>query len=288
MESRNLHLFCASLSLFARYIDDGFGIWSGPEHSLRAFIAQLYAGSGLNTTIVISRDSMIFLDMEVFRSGGSLLTRCYQKPSNAYLYLPYSSAHPPHVWHAFLRGELIRYVKRCSRARDFLTMKLLFYTRLLRRGYPVAVIRKSFATVSFESRSAFLVVKPSIDSCSAAHRIPLVLTYSKQLVDTGVDSLFRDSLPMLMRLKHFRTADFKVCWRAAPKLGASLVTYRFPKTQEAVGVESADSDFLTSNSCSESQAGFHLSFALSQPGAGAGSTQPASAARIFLSSQPAA
>ena len=78
---------------------------------------------------------------------------------------------------------------------------------------------------------------------------------------------------MLMRLQHFRTADFKVCWRAAPKLGASLVTYRFPKTQEAVGVESADSDFLTSNSCSESQAGFHLSFALSQPGAGAGSTQ---------------
>jgi hypothetical protein len=134
---------------------------------------------------------MIFLDMEVFRVANSLLTRCYQKPSNAYLYLPFSSAHPPHVWHAFLRGELIRYVKRCSRLHDFVIMKLLFYTRLLRRGYPVSVIRKSFATVSFDMRSSFL--EPKVPSAlSTTQRIPLVLTYSKQLVDAGIDTIFRD------------------------------------------------------------------------------------------------
>ena len=289
LESRNLHLFCASLTLFTRYIDDGFGVWSGSEDTLRAFINQLYTGSGLNITIEISRQSMIFLDMEIFRVADSLLTKCYQKPSNAYLYLPFSSAHPPHVWHAFLRGELIRYVKRCSRRHDFIIMKLLFYTRLLRRGYPVKVIRKSFATVSFESRAAFLVVKPPADLAgSQCQRIPLVLTYSKQLTDLGIDSVFRESLPMLKRHTHFRNVDYAVCWRAAPKLGASLVTYRFPK-KGTVGAESvdADSSFLTANSSPGSQSGFHLSFALSQPGAASGANEPAGAARTFLSQRTA-
>ena len=42
LESRNLRLYSANLSLFARYIDDGFGLWAGSMLSLRAFIAQLY------------------------------------------------------------------------------------------------------------------------------------------------------------------------------------------------------------------------------------------------------
>jgi hypothetical protein len=41
LESRNLRLYSANLSLFARYIDDGFGLWAGSMLSLRAFIAQL-------------------------------------------------------------------------------------------------------------------------------------------------------------------------------------------------------------------------------------------------------
>ena len=148
-------------------------------------------------------------------------------------------------------------------------MKLLFYTRLLRRGYPVKVIRKSFATVSFDTRDDFLI--PKAPPSTPLQRLPLVLTYSKQIVDAGIDSIFREALPLLQRHAHFRSADFQVCWRAAPKLGASLVTYRFPK-QGAVGVGPADfdSDFLHANSSSAAQSGFHLSLSMSQPGAASG------------------
>ena len=235
LETRNLHLFSANLLLLRRYIDDGFGLWVGSQTQLRDFIAQLYLDSGLRITTVIDLSSMIFLDMVVFKSDNfnsshRLDFRCYQKPTNAYLYLPYTSAHPPHVWHAFIRGELIRYVKRCSRLRDFVLMKLRFWIRLLNRGYPHAVLRKSFATVSFDSRNEFLLPRaPAQYAPTRETLIPLVLTYSRQLVDNNIHALSTRNLTFLTDHPHFRNVKFKTCWRAAPKIGAGIVTFRYPK-----------------------------------------------------------
>jgi hypothetical protein len=100
LESRHVNLCIADLLFFKRYIDDGFGLWLGTIACLRALLLKLYEGSSLNITTEFDPSSMIFLDMIVFkhddfRATGKLDFRCYQKPTNAYLYLPYTSAHPP-------------------------------------------------------------------------------------------------------------------------------------------------------------------------------------------------
>ena len=227
LESRNLRLYIANLSFFKRYIDDGFGVWLGSLALLRIFLNQLYEGSGLNITIEIDSSSMIFLDMIVFKHSdfritGQLDFRCYQKPTNAYLYLPYTSAHPPHVWHAFIKGELMRYVKRCSRISDFAIMKMRFWIRLLNRGYPHAVLRKSFSSVSFHARSSYLLEKlptptPSLSSSSSrSQTLPLVLTYSKQLVDNNLHTLFSNNLRLLTHHPHFSAVRIKINAGALP------------------------------------------------------------------------
>ena len=181
---------------------------------------------------MFSTSNAIMLDMLVFRQGASLLTKCYQKPLNAYLYLPYNSEHPRHIWFAVIRGELIRYAKRCSLFADFQTMKSLFALRLRRRGYPSKVIRAAYKTVTYSNRAVFLQIKPPADT--TARVTPFVLTYSAVVFNMGLHRLFYQNLKWLLRLPHFQGAKFIVAWRAPPKLAQALVTYQHPRTTPAL------------------------------------------------------
>jgi len=215
-----------SLRYLRRYIDDGFGIWRGELATLLTLLHSLYHGSGLRITVNTSTKSIIVLDMELFVDDGSILTKCYQKPACNYLYLPYSSDHPSHVWHAFLRGEAIRYVKRCSRRADYDNMITLFVARLQNRGYPQRVIQRSLATVNFKERHSYLTLKPPSDS---QRQLPFVLTYRRSVFDAEIHNLFRENLKWIDHLPHFKAANFFISWRAGTKLGQELITYRFPK-----------------------------------------------------------
>ena len=206
MEERQLSVNLAGLIFFTRYIDDGFGVWSGTEATLRTLLSRLYEGSGLKITLEISTEFVVFLDMTVFVDAHRLVTKCYQKPSNAYLYLPYSSEHPAHVWHAFLRGELIRYVKRCTFFSDYNDMVSLFAGRLRRRGYPQRAMRASFKTVSWALRESYLAIKPKSDV--RPNLMTFVTTYSKRLYDSAVPHAFKENLELLRKLPHFRDVQF--------------------------------------------------------------------------------
>ena len=202
-------------------------MWSGTEAALRSLLSRLYEGSGLKITLEISTEFVVFLDMTVFVDAHRLVTKCYQKPSNAYLYLPYSSEHPAHVWHAFLRGELIRYVKRCTFFSDYNDMVSLFAGRLRRRGYPQRAMRASFKTVSWALRESYLAIKPKSDV--RPNLMTFVTTYSKRLYDSAVPHAFKENLELLRKLPHFRDVQFIMSWRTTQKLSQELVTYKFPK-----------------------------------------------------------
>ena len=115
-------------------------------------------------------------------------------------------------------------------------MKIRFWIRLLNRGYPHAILRKSFSTVSFHSRDDYLLKNPTPLPVAPSARkqiIPLVLTYSRQLVDNNIHTLFSNNLRLLTPHAHFSALRINKCWRAAPKLGASLVTFNFPKAGQS-------------------------------------------------------
>ena len=77
---------------------------------------------------------------------------CFQKAVNRYLYLPFSTATPRHVLSGFIKGELIRYIKRSSQQIGFFKMKTIFWLRLRARGYSVAFLRLAFAAAPCVAR----------------------------------------------------------------------------------------------------------------------------------------
>ena len=63
---------------------------------------------------------------------------------NLYQYLHWDSNHSRKIYFAIIKGEIIRYLRICSRRVDFEVMKKLFSERLKRRGFPVNVVRDAF------------------------------------------------------------------------------------------------------------------------------------------------
>jgi len=80
----------------------------------------------------------------------------YQKPHNRYLYIPYQSHHRPHVFRAFIRGELIRYAVTNTKEVSFAAMCAVFHQRLVSRGYPADFLQSVFASVSHADRQQYL------------------------------------------------------------------------------------------------------------------------------------
>ncbi|KAJ7453440.1 hypothetical protein FB451DRAFT_940068, partial [Mycena latifolia] len=60
----------------------------------------------------------------------------YQKALNTYLYIPWNSCHSEDSKRAWVKGELIRYVRICSNESDFAKIRTDFMIRLRERGYP--------------------------------------------------------------------------------------------------------------------------------------------------------
>ncbi|KAJ6530620.1 hypothetical protein B0H19DRAFT_904980, partial [Mycena capillaripes] len=77
------------------------------------------------------------------------VTSVYQKALNAYLYIPWNSCHSLDSKRAWVKGELIRYVRICSRESDYAKIQTNFMIRLRQRGYPGRWLQNVFAEVNY-------------------------------------------------------------------------------------------------------------------------------------------
>jgi hypothetical protein len=109
-----------------RYIDDGFIIWTGSALLAAELFAALNAlNVNIQLTFTVSLSTAIFLDLTIFKGKRFkekrlLDTRCYQKPMNRYLFMPFSSEHTTACKISIVHGELRRYIKRSSARDDFI------------------------------------------------------------------------------------------------------------------------------------------------------------------------
>lgn len=151
------------IQLFRRFIDDGCMVWNGSRERLVQFLDcyQSIYPEHIRITSCISSSSINILDLVLFKgddfhTSGKLSTRCFQKPLNAYQYIPFTSWHPKHQKVAFVVNELQRYLLRESTELGFLELRRAFYSRLRSRGYPPDFLQACFAKVHWDQRVALL------------------------------------------------------------------------------------------------------------------------------------
>ena len=214
-------------------------LWTGTKESCEAFFTacnSLMPGI-LTLTYEISVSSVVFLDMIVFRGGnweqsGMLDTTCYQKPVNRYLYIPFCSELPLATLRGWIKAEITRYLKRCSRETDYLDMLVLFWARLRARGYPESFLCGLFDKAPLFTQREALLYK---DKPARNDRIQCLITeysHAKHRLKLGeIMHMNKHLLPAHLQ------GEFILAYRALPKLGTHLCTYRFPRMERAQRIQ---------------------------------------------------
>lgn len=258
IESPVLARHATELNYCRRYVDDLFAAANCDRHRLHIIAAEYQAAlatHGLDITIEIHETSAVMLDQQITKlPSGRLDLSVYQKPMSAYLYIPAHSDHAQHILRAWVKGELIRYIKRSSCIDNYLTTREYFIDRLMRRGYTAQFLQPIFDSVVYASRRPFLHHHedgPKTNRSLRAARVgdesdpPLVLAltlpHTQRLDALGVqDALFSASQQWLAdntRIpEEIRRARFILARRTAGKLAAQLIAYRFPRERPTMSL----------------------------------------------------
>lgn len=169
----------ANVVIYRRFIDDCFLLMKGlSEQEILARIETWqHIVDGISLTWHISKVSVDFLDISVYfettDNSKRFAWKTYQKDLNKYLYIPGFSNHPEATLIGWIIGERKRYRLTNSDRSNERKIVNLFVGRLLRRGYPVRLIKKAFDRYGASVRG---------DSLTPQHankrRLPIVLPYS--------------------------------------------------------------------------------------------------------------
>lgn len=135
-----LHDFAPWMPFYARFIDDGIGIWltrrPGSLRAWRDFLARLNNWGKLKWTNTGHVSSLVFLDLTISINANNCLDfQTYRKPMNLYLYLPPHSAHPADVIRSIVFGRTRAYFLHNTYEKDYVRNCYLLAKHLLARGW---------------------------------------------------------------------------------------------------------------------------------------------------------
>ncbi|XP_072357570.1 uncharacterized protein [Scyliorhinus torazame] len=161
-------------TLYTRYIDDIFFLWTHGEESLKRLHDDI---NKFHPTIRLTMDyspkSVAFLDTLVSIKDGHLSTSLYRKPTDNLMMLHFSSFHPKHIKEAIPYGQALRIHRICSdeeeRNRHLQTLK----DALVRTGYGTRLIDRQFQRATAKNRTDFLTRQ----TWDTTDRIPFVVQY---------------------------------------------------------------------------------------------------------------
>jgi hypothetical protein len=153
------HRFVPTELVYVRYIDDILWIADRSTNSLPTPLVRRVSAPNLEVEWATSRDSISFLDVELYRKSNTVQTRIFRKNLNHFQYIPWSSSHPRHVLKGMTKGELIRFLRASSLQSNFEDARTMFWHHLRARGYPYEILKRWFTQVHWTSRGHFLSTK---------------------------------------------------------------------------------------------------------------------------------
>ena len=198
-------------SLYVRYIDDVFGVWT---HGRAALIEYFNFLNTVHPTIKFTLEHtgdtgvLAFLDTKISVSeSGAYSSELYIKPMASPVIIHYRSALPMSTKKNTVRSQMLRAIRVSSpglpRARSLKTIEDLF----LKNGYPPHFVNKLKKEVLHQRSS-----RPSRPSRSDAPPVYLVLPF--------VDDTLCRRVEGIVKASHL---NVRVAWRGGPSLKQKLV-----------------------------------------------------------------
>jgi hypothetical protein len=143
---------------YYRYLDDIFVIWDQSLEELINF-RDIFNSMDPNIKLTMSYDfnTIDYLDLIIYKNNNKINFKVHQKILNKYLYIPYNSNHPKHIYKGVIKTELIRYIRNSSKICDYIEIKKKFYERLRQRGYPKKLLQNYFNNdIFYRNRKKYL------------------------------------------------------------------------------------------------------------------------------------
>ena len=131
-------LFTAPIqpAFYKRFVDDGFGVWTGTETELKEFTA--FANTihkNIKVELRYHKRQIEYLDTLVKIENGHICTDLYIKLTDKQLYLNSLSNHPPNTKKGLAYGLGLRIRKICEKDKDYNRHKRKVKVLLRKRGY---------------------------------------------------------------------------------------------------------------------------------------------------------
>ena len=149
-------LYTRNMELWGRFIDDCGGVYKGTindfvllfnvlQDCFKLYDLELTCDTDTHkidgNNIVEKEDKFVtFLDIELFKSEGSLHSREHRKDTSVNSYLKYGSAHPKYTFAGIVKSQLYRIRRLCSRDNDFVLAVKSLEERCLNSGYKPAIV----------------------------------------------------------------------------------------------------------------------------------------------------
>ena len=229
-EDLYVHNYPTQPTLFLRYIDDIFMLWTHGEENLLAFISHLNSRvESIKFTHECSTSNIAFLDVMVKLKEGRIETDLYCKPTDSHDYLLYSSAHPQKCKDSIPYSQFVRIRRLCSNMRDFESNVLEFAAHFHRRQYPVDLIMEA-AMMARKLNRGDLLTPIRIEEENDKSKIFLITTYHPS--DHSLKNLVKNNWDILGqsdRTSYLHSKRLLVGYRRPKNMRDVLVHANIPR-----------------------------------------------------------
>ena len=189
----------------------------------------------IKLTGTISNTSCVFLDLTLYKgsrfdTSGHFDLDVYQKPSNKFLFLPYSSYHHPHIFKGWIHGYISRLRLNCTEDARYQLHRQQFYQQLQARGYPEDTLSYLFEytpdraqllhKVRFTPQSCMLTNTKTVFKLRYNPRTASLLPLIKQALTATPDILINPSITKQLQPNGRPT----ICLKNSPNIANSIIS----------------------------------------------------------------
>ena len=199
-------------------------IWPHSSEELNSFLEALNScHPTIKFTSTISETSVNFLDVTVIKDkNGHLHTDLYTKPTDAHLYLHYTSFHPKHQKRSLPYSQALRLHRICSSTDTFIEATRKMHANFTARGYPSQLVTSAITQALNQDRNSLLIQTPH--PTAEISTIPFIVTYNPRNPRIAkILNKYKRLLQLSEDLKPIQNSKILVVHKSAVNLKQTLV-----------------------------------------------------------------